>query len=1087
ANGGAGGTGYPFGTSGLTWCSPSSTPAGGNGGGSDGQDRFGGGGGAFSANAGSGEAPNGGQQYGSPELVPLCGGSGGAAGNPQASFVTSGCSGDGGGGGGAVLLYSRAGIFISGSLLANGANGGPVSGSSVNGGGGGGAGGGIILSSNGGIVIPGVVNAIKGKGTAGSNGGSNGGDGSDGRIRVDDLTSVGGTILPAISYSGPTLDTVAPTKSFIIPFKGTVSNNNGGSVSVYVQRMDGSYQNGGNPYNTSVNNGQFLQPVTLDSASGSDLFFITAIRTDGTMPVMSEASALLMKYATCPNPIPASLSFPTLSTCTPATETLRDTINLVTDTLLLRIAHGTSAFLLATDTLLPGNIYYVKVSFAPTAAGIYIDTLVIHDLNSSSACPDARVPLYGISDSINVQQSTKVLNFGTLKLDSAAILWDTITNRSKTVPITITRIYWVPPDPRISIASPAFIVGKTLQTSPPLDSISIEFQFYGQVPADSTPYNGKLIVVYSDSLCPIDSVTVPMTAKMVVPVVTTSPDTLNFGVNASCHDSIKTVTFTNTGNATYHINSVQIRNSAANMAFTLLTPTTPDSIVQGNSKQYTVKFHPLSPDGVKKDSFEIVSNDRPNDLITIYLIGTRVSASYVISPANVLLGKVNVGSTRADTVVIRDTGTANLCVTSVSIAAPFTLTGTAQKMLTPNDTMQVIVSFTPGAKDTSTYNGTLKVIMDCPCTDTALIAVQAAGANGVPNYSPTNLDFGNVLKCLSKTDTIKIWNDGNAPITIDSIIRPLSGDGPLFTVVQAPANGHILNPGDTVIVIITYNGSTSGNIAAKFGELYLYTSFNGISTLTKIPLKANIIATYKPIITANAISFSPAVLVSQFTTLRDTIVDTGSVPVRFVGLQTSPSTDFSATSIPPLPATLTPGETLFVTVRFAPDPSVTDSTQTITATLQAVYNDTCTGGTDTIPVQLSGHGYKTGPSPVVLCFGADTTVTFGSVISIPISIDTSISIFDTLAVTIYINYDPMVLRVLGVTSQCGNTTFTADPVKKIITVTLPKCMNSIQQGIIATLQAEVLIGPQSSTTLSIDSAAYTSPYIQNSKCPHNYT
>ncbi len=81
-NGGAGGTGFPFGSGGVLWCS-GGAPAGDVGGGSSGRDGYGGGGGAYSTPGGSGDAPNGGLIYGDPTVVPLCGGSGGAAGNPN--------------------------------------------------------------------------------------------------------------------------------------------------------------------------------------------------------------------------------------------------------------------------------------------------------------------------------------------------------------------------------------------------------------------------------------------------------------------------------------------------------------------------------------------------------------------------------------------------------------------------------------------------------------------------------------------------------------------------------------------------------------------------------------------------------------------------------------------------------------------------------------------------------------------------------------------------------------------------------------------------------------------------------------------
>ncbi|HZV13615.1 MAG TPA: choice-of-anchor D domain-containing protein, partial [Candidatus Kapabacteria bacterium] len=938
---------------------------------------------------------------------------------------------------------------------------------------------GIILASNGGVIVTGPVDALKGKGSAGSNGGSNGGDGSDGRIRIDYLNSVGNSISPAVGYSGPTLDTVPRTKSYGITFQGTASDNKNSQINIYVQRMDGSYQQNGAPYTTTVNNSRFQQTIALDSASGSLFFFVTAIKTDGTTNVMSDAGALILPYTVCPSATPSSLNFTTASSCSPPQGPMIDTINPGSDTVTLTLAKGSTAIFNGFPNILSsGATYYEKISFTPTVPGIYNDTLIIHDVNSSSSCPDIRIPLFGIYDSIHLANSANIINFGTLRLGQPGKIYDTITNLSKTVPVTITGVHWDPPDTRISVVA---TFGRTLQTAPPSDTMSLELDFLGTVPADSIPYNGQLVIEYTDSLCPSDSVMIPMQARMIVPYITVSTDTLNFGENASCHDSVMTVTFYNRGNATYHIQSVQMDSAAVKKAFVLVSPATSDSILQGDSIRYTIRFHPLSPDGIKTSVLELVSNDRPNGLIQIVLIGDRISSSYSVTPPSVSLGTVNVGSSHWDTVIVRDTGATNICVSNVSIAAPFSLSGTLQKTLLPNDTMQIIVSFTPGVNDTAKFTGTLKIATDCPCSDTALVTVQAAGSIGVPNYSPGSLNFGTLLKCFTKTDSVKIWNDGNAPISLDSI-HIAGTDGPLFSIIQGPANGHTLNPGDTVYVVITYNGITTGGDGPKAASLLLYTTFNGKQTVLTISLNAVRISA-SATSTANNIRFNPAVLVSQFATQIDTVINSGTTPLKILGVQTAPANDFSATANPAPPTTLGVGDTMFVTIKFAPDSTNSDSTKIISALLEIAFDDTCRNGADTVNVPLFGRGYKTGPSPVILCLGADTSAAIGSTIFLPITIDTSLSIFDSLSITMYIRYDPMVLRVLGASSQCGSATVTANPKTKIITLTIPKCMNVVQRGVIATLEAEVLIGPHNTATLSIDSAAYSSPYIQYAGCP----
>lgn len=130
------------------------------------------------------------------------GGSGGGAGGAGELVTSEEISGSsGGGGGGAIKIVAGGNITISGSIQANGGNGGG-DGSAIFSGGGGGSGGAIWLQSLGNIIISGSLSA-----TGGARGTSNGfadegfgGSGGNGRIRLDDVDGVitgGGTVTPS--------------------------------------------------------------------------------------------------------------------------------------------------------------------------------------------------------------------------------------------------------------------------------------------------------------------------------------------------------------------------------------------------------------------------------------------------------------------------------------------------------------------------------------------------------------------------------------------------------------------------------------------------------------------------------------------------------------------------------------------------------------------------------------------------------------------------------------------------------------------------------------------------------------------------
>lgn len=157
---------------------------GGNGlgpGGATALSYYGAGGGFGSAGVSNGSSI-GGPAYGNAQLLPLIGGSGGSG----VSCV--GCTGaysSGGGGGGALLIASPGTITVTGSITANGGNGGSASGIA-----GGGSGGAIKLMANT-ITGDGAITAI----------GGNGVGGAAGRIRLEanSITRSAATIPPYTS------------------------------------------------------------------------------------------------------------------------------------------------------------------------------------------------------------------------------------------------------------------------------------------------------------------------------------------------------------------------------------------------------------------------------------------------------------------------------------------------------------------------------------------------------------------------------------------------------------------------------------------------------------------------------------------------------------------------------------------------------------------------------------------------------------------------------------------------------------------------------------------------------------------------
>jgi hypothetical protein len=337
--GGGGGTGHPFGSSGAMGLSGEASQKGGYGGGSAGGEtgnsdnhvnEFGGGGGGYSSFGQNGQGTgiflgnNSGFPVGNLMILPLAGGSGGGGGNQDAG----GHGGSGGGGGGGLSLQAFTGCDVSlirsdGSNGANGVIGNglfPTSGA----GGGGGAGGGLLiggkllLNSSSGFDVSGGSGGLAAADGLGTGQSSDGGNGGAGRVRIDGPTSSKPTVDPdsASSYIGPSTD----TQSYVSRMFTLTGTGNGQSVRIYVRPLDSIWYLAAtvSGYGTS-----WSKSITL---YGTDSIYLLAAVQNVPSPsaaqyaadppwLLSQAAANILHVLTCFPPIAAIASNKTPVLC----------------------------------------------------------------------------------------------------------------------------------------------------------------------------------------------------------------------------------------------------------------------------------------------------------------------------------------------------------------------------------------------------------------------------------------------------------------------------------------------------------------------------------------------------------------------------------------------------------------------------------------------------------------------------------------------------------------------------------------------------------------------------------------------------
>lgn len=191
--------------------------------------------------------------------------------------------------------------------------------------------------------------------------------------------------------------------------------------------------------------------------------------------------------------------------------------------------------------------------------------------------------------------------------------------------------------------------------------------------------------------------------------------------------------------------------------------------------------------------------------IPLLTAGQTSSPAATFSPTSLTFGTQVVGTTSAaQSITVKNTGSATMQISGVSVSAGFVETDTCSgTSLTVSSTCTLTVSFAPVAVGNIT--GSVQVLANV-AGGYASIAL-AGTATGVAKVliSPTSLSFGNVaVNAVSASQAITVSNAGTATATLNMPV--LSTDYRLI----ASTCGTTLNAGATCALSIAYAPTTNG-------------------------------------------------------------------------------------------------------------------------------------------------------------------------------------------------------------------------------------------------------------------------------------
>jgi Abnormal spindle-like microcephaly-assoc'd, ASPM-SPD-2-Hydin len=335
--------------------------------------------------------------------------------------------------------------------------------------------------------------------------------------------------------------------------------------------------------------------------------------------------------------------------------------------------------------------------------------------------------------------------------------------------------------------------------------------------------------------------------------VTLSPSSLSFPSQlVNTPSASQAVTLSNTGSAALSITSIA---ASTQYAQTNNCPISPSTLAVNGTCTINITFTPTAA-GMQSGNITI-TDSAVGSPQQISLTGTGSTAPIVsLSSGSLTFGSQVLNTTSAaQAVMLTNTGTASLSITSTVASGDYAQTNTCGASVAAGANCTISVTFTPTA--TGTRTGAITI------TDNAAGSPQSVNLTGtgvpaaapVVSLSPASLTFGNQqIGTTSTAQSVTLSNTGNATLNITSIVP--SGDYADTTTCAAT-----LAAAASCTISVTFTPKATGT---RTGAVTITDSASG--SPQSVNLTGTGLAAPVPVVTLSASSLtfgSPAVTVVQ--------------------------------------------------------------------------------------------------------------------------------------------------------------------------------------------------------------------------------
>lgn len=631
-------------------------------------------------------------------------------------------------------------------------------------------------------------------------------------------------------------------------------------------------------------------------------------------------------------------------------------------------------------SLAPNASRTVGITFDPSTAGAKSGTLTITTDDTDE--PTVTIDLDGTGIDQEVSIAPLTLSFGSRDVDAGASALQsvTITNSgTNTLNFTGAQVALAGADFALSSDS-----GEALLAPGASRTVDLTFD-----PSAAGAITGTLTITTDDADEP--TINVDLDGTGLDQEIDVTPVSHGFGsidVDAGA-SSFVAITITNAGTNTLTFTGAQVALGGADPSqFAITGDTGEASLAPGTTRIVDVAFNP-STTGGKSASLTITSDDTSEPSVSLSLTGTGVDQEVDVAPLSHTFADRDVdgGPSAPFAITISNTGTNTLTFTGPGVfltGSDFLIASdSGEPSLAPGASRTVQVQFDPSASGAA--SGSLAVTTDDSDEPSVNVTLDGTGIDQEIGVSPGSLSFGDrdIDAGASSPLPVTITNSGTTTLNFTGTQIALSGAE--FSISNDSGEA-TLAPGASRTVQIVFDPSSTG---VKSGSLTI-TSDDSDESSVVVSLDGTGI---EQEIDLNTLSLSYAardVDAGPSTPQPIQITNTGTATLTFTGAQVSLSGSDFVIQSDSGQASLAPGATRLIQLRF--DPAAAGARS---GSLTITTDDT---DEPSVVVALSGDGIdqEIDATPVSLLFG-DQDIDAG--VSSPLSVIISNLGTNTLAFT----------------------------------------------------------------------------------------